>query len=56
MATPAKTQPIDAQAKAGILMAVSQLDMLIQAFGTAPERVQKAAQEFKDALKEWANG
>lgn len=37
-------------------MAVSQLDMLLAAFANAPERVQKAAIEFKDSLKEWANG
>jgi hypothetical protein len=35
-------------------MAVAQLDMLLQAFKEAPERVQKAAKEFQDALKEWA--
>lgn len=55
MATPAK-QPIDANQKAGILMAVAQLDMLVKAFGEAPERVQKAAKEFQESLKEWANG
>lgn len=58
MATPA-TQPtnqIDPQQKAAILMAVAQLDMLVQAFATAPERVLKSAKEFKASLEEWANG
>lgn len=58
MATPAKqvTQPIDPNQKAAILMAVAQLDMLVQAFTTAPERVLNAAKEFKASLEEWANG
>lgn len=39
-----------------LLQALPQLDMLIGAFGQdAPERVQKAAVEFRDSLKEWAN-
>jgi hypothetical protein len=54
MTTPA--QPLNPDQKAGILMAVSQLDMLLMAFGTAPERVQAAAKEFKEALNEWAEG
>jgi hypothetical protein len=41
--------------KNGLLQAVSQLDMLLAMFGEAPERVRKAAEEFKEALKEWAN-
>lgn len=41
--------------KANLLMAVSQLEMLTQAFGEAPERVKKAAEEFQNSLKEWAD-
>jgi hypothetical protein len=63
LATPAKSefQPTtgkeaeDAQRKAGLLQAVTQLDMLLQCFGDAPEKVKKTATEFKEALKEWAN-
>lgn len=56
MATPAQNpQPLDANQKAGVLLAVSQLDMLISAFANAPERVKKAAVELKKSLKEWAN-
>lgn len=45
----------DAARKAGLLSAITQLDMLLQMFGDAPERVKKAAGEFRDALKEWAD-
>jgi len=56
LATPAKATPEqDAQRKAGLLAAISQLDMLLAMFGEAPERVKKAANEFRDSLKEWAN-
>lgn len=41
--------------KVALLQAISQLDMLIEFFGDAPERVQKSSKEFRDALKEWAN-
>jgi hypothetical protein len=56
LATPAKTPPLDSNGKATVLMAVSQLDMLIIAFGSAPEKVLKAAKDFRAALEEWANG
>lgn len=56
MATPAQpqTKELDATAKSALLLAISQLDMLVSAFGNAPERVKKAAKEFQDSLKEWA--
>lgn len=41
--------------KAGLLIAITQLDMLVTAFQHAPERVKKAGIEFRDSLKEWAN-
>lgn len=44
----------NATRKAGLLQAVSQIDMLIQFFGEAPARVKLAATEFRDALKEWS--
>jgi hypothetical protein len=56
MATPVKQPPINEVPKEAVLMAVAQLDMLITAFGIAPERVQKAAKEFRDSLEAWANG
>lgn len=34
---------------------IPQLDMLISVLSTAPERVRKAATEFRDALKEFAS-
>ena len=49
----AKPSPLE---KTKILLAASQLDMLVKVFTNAPERVQKSAIEFRDALKEWANG
>jgi hypothetical protein len=55
MATTKPTaSPNDAMRKAGLLQAITQLDMLIQVFGEAPERVKNAAKEFRAALKEWA--
>jgi len=55
MATPAQTPKLDANKKAMLLLAVTQLDQLAVAFGEAPERVKNAAEEFKAALKEWAS-
>lgn len=41
--------------KAGLLMAISQLDMFVNAIAqNAPDRVKKAAKEFKESLKEWS--
>jgi hypothetical protein len=54
MTTPA--QPLSPDQKSGLLLAISQLDMLLEAFGNAPDRVKAAAKEFKEALNEWANG
>jgi len=54
MATTKTTPEQDAMRKAGLLQAIGQLDMLIQVFGEAPERVKNAAKEFRAALKEWA--
>jgi len=45
----------NAARKSGLLQAISQLDMLLQFFGEAPERVKKSAAEFRDALKEWSD-
>lgn len=47
---------MDAQQKAGLFQAVTQLDMLLQFFPNAPKRVEAAGKEFRDALKEWADG
>lgn len=44
----------NAARKAGLLQAISQIDMLIEFFGQAPARVKAAATEFRDALKEWS--
>ena len=56
MATPAKPTPtMDPNQKAMLLQGITQLEMMALAFGNAPERVQKAAKEFTDSLKEWAN-
>ena len=56
MPTPIKETPEQtAMRKAGLLSAVAQLNLLIGAFGTAPDRVVKAAKEFKESLVEWAN-
>lgn len=38
-----------------LLQAVSQLDLLVNAFSNAPERVRKSGKEFRDALEEWAS-
>jgi hypothetical protein len=55
LAASAKATPEqNAMRKAGLLQAISQLDMLIQMFGEAPKRVLESATEFKEALKEWA--
>jgi hypothetical protein len=54
MATTARVPT--AEEKAGLLLAISQLNMLVEAFGNAPERVKKSAEEFREALKEWAEG
>lgn len=51
---PAKTPT--PEEKAGLLMAVSQLEMLVSAFQNAPERVRTASVELRDALQEWADG
>jgi len=40
--------------KAGLLQAVSQLDMLLSVFQNAPDRVKTAGKEFRDALEEWS--
>ena len=42
--------------KAMLLMAVAQLDQLVMAFGNAPEIVKTKAVEFREALKQWAEG
>jgi hypothetical protein len=56
LATPTKLTPEqDAMRKAALIQAVSQLDMMLGVFGEAPEKVKKAAQEFRDALKEWSD-
>ena len=44
-----------AEEKSGLLMAISQLDMLVAAFGGAPDRVKNAAKEFRNSLQEWAD-
>ena len=44
----------NATRKAGLLQAVSQIDMMLQFFGDSPEYVKKAATEFRDALKKWS--
>lgn len=57
--SPAKTEKpkeLSAEEKSMLLLAISQLEMLVSAFQNAPERVKKAAVEFQDSLKEWANG
>lgn len=51
-AVPSKVSPVQ---KAMLLQAIVQLDMLCKVFGNAPERVQKAATEFRDSLKEWSD-
>lgn len=43
-----------AMEKVMLLQAIAQLDMLVEMFQSAPERVKKSAVEFRDALKEWA--
>jgi hypothetical protein len=43
-----------AMKKAGLLQAISQLDMLLSLFTEAPDRVKEAAEEFRNALKEWS--
>lgn len=56
-ATPATPAPaLAAQQKDMLLMAVSQLDQLVLAFGDAPEPVKSSAAAFKQALQDWADG
>jgi hypothetical protein len=43
-----------ANQKAMLLQAIAQLDMLVEMFSGAPEKVKTAAVNFRDALKEWA--
>jgi len=61
MATKQTPAELLAQQKDALLLAISQIDMFIEAvasdasgIGLPPERVQKAAKEFRDSLKEWA--
>jgi hypothetical protein len=60
LATPVNPVPESpekiAMRKAALMQAVSQLDMLLTMFSDAPEKVQKAAKAFRDALEEWSNG
>lgn len=41
--------------KAGLLQAVTQLEMLSMIFPNAPERVIQTHKEFVESMKEWAN-
>ena len=52
---PNETETQKEQRKSQLLLAVSQLDMLLQLFGESPERVQKSTAEFREALNEWAS-
>lgn len=48
---------VNPEQKSMLLMAVSQLDQLVAAFGEdAPETVKTKAVEFKQALQDWADG
>lgn len=42
--------------KAGLLLAITQLDMLITSFAGAPEKVVNSAKDFKQSLQDWADG
>lgn len=51
---------VSPEQKAGILLAVSQMDMFLKAFnsqpGGVPEAVGAKALEFRQTLQDWADG
>jgi len=56
VAAPSTAAGALAAKKSAAMMAVAQLNTMIQLFGAdVPKRLHDAAKEFRDALQEWAD-